>query len=69
MAVFGKGNNSGLLGKKGDYLGKSLGGIKGVAKYLDDPMVIGLSSLIAPEIGAGLATAKKLGVLEKIRHL
>lgn len=67
MAIFGKGNSSGLLGKKGDYSHKVLGGMKNLAKYLDDPVVIGLSSLVAPEIGAGLATAKKLGVLEKLK--
>ena len=69
MAIYGKGNSSGLLGKKGDYSGRVLGGVKGVSKFLNDPLVVGLTSLVAPELGAGLGAAKKLGVLEKISKM
>ena len=48
---------------------KNLGGIKGAASLLDEPIVQTGISMFAPEIGVPLATAKRLGVLEKVKNL
>ena len=64
--MFGKNTFSGFLGK--GFGNKLIGAGKGLAKVLDEPLVQAGISAIAPEIGAGLATAKRLGVLEKLKH-
>ena len=64
--MFGKNNFSGFLGKGG--LGsKLIGAGKGLAHILDNPIVGAGLSVLAPEVGAGLATAKKYGLLEKFK--
>ena len=64
--MFGKNTFSGFLGK--GFGNKLIGAGKGLARVLDEPLVQAGISAIAPEIGAGLATAKRLGVLEKLKH-
>ena len=54
------------------YLGKNLsaklmGGVKGIARVLDEPLVQSGDALIAPEVAAGLAVAKRAGILEKLK--
>ena len=48
---------------------KIIGGIKGVASLLDEPIVQTGVSMFAPEVGIPLMTAKRLGVLEKVKNL
>ena len=48
---------------------KILGGIKGAASLLDEPIVQSGISMFAPEVGVPLMTAKRLGVLEKVKNL
>ena len=48
---------------------KIIGGIKGFASILDEPIVQTGISMFAPEVGAPLMTAKRLGVLEKVKNL
>ena len=49
--------------------GRLLGAVKGITRLIDEPLVGGIISAIAPEVGVGLATAKKLGVLERIKNM
>ena len=65
--MFGKNNFSGFLGK--GFNDKLIGGAKGLAQVLDNPMVGAGITALAPEVGAGLAAAKKFGLLEKLKHL
>ena len=65
--MYVKNNFSGFLGK--GFNDKLIGGAKGLAHVLDNSMVGAGISAIAPEIGAGLAAAKKFGLLEKMKHL
>jgi len=46
-----------------------LGAVKGVAGLLDNSTVGGAITLVAPEVGAGLAVAKKFGLLEKVKNM
>ena len=48
---------------------KILGGIKGIASVLDEPIVQTGISMFSPEVGIPLQTAKRLGVLEKVKNL
>ena len=67
--MYSKGNSKFLLGaRKGDS-SKLLGGVKGIARFAQNPLVEGGVSLLAPEIGAGLVLAKKSGLLKKIEKL
>jgi hypothetical protein len=54
---------------KGSISQKLLGGVKGLARVLDEPVVQSGIGLISPEIGAGLAVAKRTGLLEKVKNL
>lgn len=65
----GKGNYQPMLGKKGDYTAKLLGGIKGLARIAEDPVTQFGLGVIAPELGGGLALAKKTGLLKKIQDM
>ena len=47
---------------------KLIGGIKGLATVLDEPVVQGGLSLISPALGASLGAVKKIGLLEKLKH-
>lgn len=47
---------------------KLIGGVKGLATVLDEPIVQSGLSLISPSLGAGLGVAKKIGLLEKLKH-
>jgi hypothetical protein len=70
MAFYGgKGNHQSLLGKKGDYSSRLLGGVKGMARIADDPVVQFGLGVIAPEIAGGLALAKKTGLLKKVAEM
>jgi hypothetical protein len=64
--MFGKNTFSGFLGK-GGFGDKLIGAGKGLARVLDEPIVQAGISAFAPEVGAGLAAAKKFGLLEKIK--
>ena len=48
---------------------KLLGGVKGLARLADNPITQGVIGLVAPELGVGLAAAKRLGVLEAAKNL
>jgi len=64
--MFGKNNFSGFLGK--GFSDKLVGAGKGLARFLDEPLVQAGITAFAPELGAGLASAKKLGILERIKN-
>ena len=65
--MFDKGSISRFFSK--DLGSKLIGGAKGLARVLDEPVVqAGLSS-IAPELGAGLGAAKRIGLLEKVKNI
>lgn len=63
----GKGNYQPMLGKKGEYGARLLGGVKGLARIAEDPIVQFGTGVIAPELYAGLALAKETGLLKKIQ--
>ena len=63
--MFGKSTFSGFLGKG---LGQKLiGGAKGLGHILDNPIVQAGIGAVNPSLGAGLATAKRMGLLEKLK--
>jgi len=55
-----------MFGKKGDLSSRLHGGVKSMARFASDPYVQFGSALVAPEIGLGLALAKRTGVLQKL---
>lgn len=63
--MYYKGNSMGLM-KKGGYSDKLMGALKTGARILEDPYVQFAAGALNPEFGAGLALAKKTGVLHKI---
>ena len=63
--MYFKGNSLGLM-KKGDYSNKLMGAIKTGARLADDPYVQFGIGVLNPELGAGLALAKKSGLLKTI---
>ena len=48
---------------------KILGASKGLAKILDEPVVQAGLGVVAPELGAGLGVAKRIGLLEKVKNI
>jgi hypothetical protein len=62
--MFKKGDSRGLM-KKGTYENRLLGAVKYGKDTLSDPLVIGGITALQPEIGLGLALAKKGGLLKK----
>ena len=63
--MYFKGNSLGLM-KKGDYSNKLMGAVKAGARLADDPYVQFGIGVLNPELGAGLALAKKSGLLKSI---
>ena len=63
--MYFKGNSLGLM-KKGDYSNKLMGAIKTGARLAEDPYVQFGVGVLNPELGAGLALAKKSGLLKSI---
>jgi hypothetical protein len=64
--MFGKNNFSGFLGKGiGDKL---IGAGKGLARLVDEPIVHAGISALSPELGGAIAVAKRVGLLEKLKH-
>lgn len=63
--MYFKGNSHGLM-KKGGYSDKLMGAIKTGARLADDPYVQFGVGVLNPELGAGLALAKKSGLLKTI---
>jgi hypothetical protein len=66
--MYFKGNSMGLM-KKGGYSDKLMGAIKTGARIAEDPIVQFAAGALAPELGAGLALAKKSGFLHKIGRM
>jgi len=64
--AYSKSNYSGFF-SKGGFGDKLIGAGKGLAGFLDNPLVQTGISALAPEIGAGLAVASKAGILQKIK--
>ena len=64
--AYSKSNYSGFF-SKGNIGDRLLGTGKGLAGFLDNPLVQTGISALAPEIGAGLAVASKAGILQKIK--
>ena len=56
--MFGKNEWSGFGGK--GFQHKLNGGVKGLARFLDEPIVKAGISSFAPEVVVGLAAAKKI---------
>lgn len=54
--------------KKG-FGSKLMGAVKGVAGFMDEPIVQAGITAFAPEIGLPLIAAKKYGLLEKVKRL
>jgi hypothetical protein len=63
--MYQKGDSKGLLGKKGTYENRLMGAVKFGKSVLGDSNVIGGITALQPEIGIGLAIAKKAGLLKK----
>ena len=64
--IFSKGNLGRLFSK--DTGNKLIGASKGIAKFLDNDLVNGAVTALAPELGIGLAAARRSGILEKIKN-
>jgi hypothetical protein len=64
--MYSKNNYSPMMGKKGDMSHRLHGAVKSAAMFASDPYVQFGTSLLYPEIGAGLALAKNTGVLQKL---
>lgn len=64
--MYSKNNYSQMFGKKGDLSTRLHGGIKSAAMFASDPYVQFGSAILAPEVGAGLALAKRTGFLQKL---
>jgi len=64
--MYSKNNYTQMMGKKGDLSSRLHGGVKSMARFASDPYVQFGTAVFAPEIGAGLALAKKTGVLQKL---
>lgn len=64
--MYFKGNSLGLMGKKGGYSDKLMGALKTGARLAEDPYVQFAAGALNPELGAGLALAKKSGLLHKV---
>jgi len=64
--MYSKNNYTQMMGKKGDLSSRLHGGVKSMARFASDPYVQFGTAVLAPEIGAGLALAKKTGVLQKL---
>lgn len=64
--MYGKGNM--MIARKGDG-SRLLGAIKGAGRLASDPLVQFGVGLVAPEVGLGLAAAKKSGLLKKISSM
>ena len=64
---FSKGSNLGKLFSK-ETGHKLIGGAKGIAKFLDNDLVNAGITALAPEVGIGLAGARRSGILEKIKN-
>ena len=62
----GKGNYTTLVGKKGDMSSRFMSGVKGAARMADEPAFQYGVALLEPELAAGLALAKKTGLLKKV---
>lgn len=70
MSLYGgKGNYQPMLGKKGEYSAKLLGGIKGFTRIAEDPVTQFGLGVIAPELTGGLALAKGTGLLKKVASM
>ena len=63
--MFHKNDHSSFFGK--GFGSKLIGAGKGLARFLDEPIVHAGISALAPEVGVGLAAAKKYGLLEKLK--
>ncbi len=64
--LFSKGNLGKLFSKQtGDKL---LGAAKSASKVFDNDLVNMSVTALAPELGIGLAAARRAGVLEKIKN-
>ena len=64
--MFPKGCISNFFNK--DLGHKLIGGAKGLARVLDEPVVQAGIGAIAPELGAGIGVAKRIGLLEKVKN-
>jgi hypothetical protein len=64
--MYEKSNHVPFFGK--GITGKIIGGVKGLARLADEPLVQSAVGLVAPEVAAGLAVAKRTGLLEKLKH-
>jgi hypothetical protein len=64
--MYPKSNFTQMFGKKGDLSSRLHGGVKSMARFASDPYVQFGTAVFAPEVGAGLALAKKTGVLQKL---
>ena len=64
--MFTKGSVSHFFSK--DLGSKLIGGAKGLARVLDEPVVQSGISAAHPELGAALGVAKRSGFLEKVKN-
>jgi hypothetical protein len=59
-------NNLGRMFSK-DNTNKLIGAGKGIARFLDNDLVNAGVTAVAPELGIGLAAARKSGILQKLK--
>ena len=64
--MFGKNTYSGFFGK--GFNEKLIGAGKGLAHLIDNPIVGAGITALSPEVGAAVGVAKKIGLLEKLKH-
>jgi len=50
-----------------DNTNKLIGAGKGIARFLDNDLVNAGVTAVAPELGIGLAAARKSGILQKLK--
>lgn len=64
--MFHKNDHTPFFGK--GFASKLVGAGKGLARFVDNPVVQAGITALAPEVGAGLVAAKKYGLLEKLKN-
>ena len=67
MGFFSKGSHNGFGDAKG-WGEKLLGGGKGLARILDEPVVQGAISSLIPEVAPAYGALKATGLLEKAKN-
>jgi hypothetical protein len=63
---YAKNNFAGFMGKGAGQ--RLIGAGKSAVRLLDNDVANGVVTALSPELGMGLAAARKTGLLEKLKH-